>query len=200
MNLISESLSQSAILATSESDQALLADLRARWPILNEPKPLKRGIRQDIRAALNGVSGVKIARALLLHAATAEYQAALAAGGPRFDLDGLPAGEVSATERRHAQAILEGKAAMPTGKGRKKPKRQKAAKHTSPPQSQTQAAPPAAPSIPPVEAAQQKSEPTAPPAVTPPQPVDTPPARPILKLKPKSGPVTTATITRKEPK
>lgn len=53
-----------------------------------------------------------------------------------------------------------------------------------------------------------KSKPKPPPqsqadpatAITPPVPVDIPPARPVLKLKPKAGPVTTATVARKEAK
>lgn len=173
----------------AEADQALLAELRARWPILAQPKPLKLGTRQDIRAALEGVSGVRIARAVWLHIATAEYQAALAAGGARYNLTGEPDGEVTAKEQRHAQAILDGKASLPTTKSRKKLKRLKA-KHKA------QLA----------EALPQDQAPTPsnPPPTTP--PVDAPPTpaggRPILRLKPKSNTVTTATatITRKDGK
>ena len=177
---------------TAEADLALLAELRARWPILSQPKPLKLGTRQDIRAALEGVSGVRIARAVLLHIATAEYQAALAAGGARYALDGSPAGEVTAKEQRHAQAVLDGKASLPTTKTRTKPKRVKAKHKAQPsetrPQSQAEAptlsvpvaAPPEPIALPPVEA------------------VKPPTTRPILKLKPKAGTVTNVTVTRKD--
>ena len=178
----------------AEADQALLDALRQRWPILNEAKPLKIGTRQDIRAALEGVSGVRISRAVLLHIATPEYQAALAAGGARYALDGSPAGEVTAKEQRHAQAILDGKLSFPTTKSRKKPKRLKAKHKAQPsdprPQSQAEAPPPNIPTAAPPEPA------------TPPVEASSALAggRPILKLKPKAGTVTTATVTRKEPK
>lgn len=176
-------------VTTTEADLALLADLRARWPILGEAKPLKLGIRQDIRAALEGISGVRISRAVLLHIATPSYQAALAAGGARYALDGSPAGEVTAKEARHAQAILDGKASLPTTKTRKKPKRVKASK-VSPPESTKPAT-----TLPP----QRQSE-LPPPKLVESAQSPTTAVRPILRLKPKSGPVVDATVNRKEPK
>ena len=172
MNSISKSVPQTAVSSTAESDLALLADLRARWPILAEPKPLKLGVRQDIRAALDSVSGVRIARALLAHINTREYQAALAAGGARYALDGSPCGEVTESHQRHAKAVLEGRAQPGTTKTRKKPTRQKA-----------QPAP----------------------AQVPPKPIEAAPATvsqgcPIPKLRPKAGPVVSATVNRKEAK
>lgn len=168
----------------------LLTELRARWPILAEARPLKLGVRQDIRAALEGVSGVRISRAVLLHIATAEYQAALAAGGARYALDGSPAGEVTAKEARHAKAILDGKASFPATKPkRKKPKRVKASK-ASPPESTKPAT-----TLPP----QRQSEPPTPKPVESAQPPATA-VRPILRLKPKTGAVTTVTINRKDGK
>lgn len=188
-NITDPVLSVTPTSVTTEADLALLADLRARWPILGQSRPLKIGIRQDIRAALEGVSGVRISRAVLLHIATAEYQAALAAGGARYALDGSPAGEVTAKEARHAKAILDGKASLPTTKTRKKPKRVKASK-ASPPESTK----PATTSLP-----QSQSEPPTPKPVESAQPPATA-VRPILRLKPKSGPVVDATVSRKEPK
>lgn len=172
---------------TAQADLALLNELRERWPILAEAKPLKIGTRQDIRAALDSISGVRIARAVLLHIATAAYQAAIAAGGARYALDGSPAGEVTAKEARHAQLILDGKAKYPTTKSRrKKPKRLKAKHKVQPSAPRPQEQAPAA----------------APPPQTASPPVETPsPAgsRPILKLKPKSNTVTNVTVSRKEP-
>lgn len=189
-----ENITESASSVTANpTDLALLAELRARWPILGQPKPLKIGIRKDIRAALDGISGVRISRAVLLHIASPEYQKALAAGGPRYNLAGEPDGEVTAKEQRHAQAVLDGKASLPTTKTRTKPKRVKA-KDKPPsdslPQSQAEAPPPNIPTAAP-------PEPIAPPPV---EAAKLPTARPILKLKPKAGTVTTATVTRKEPK
>ena len=190
MNNITEFASS---VTANQADLALLSELRARWPILAEPKPLKIGVRQEIRAALEGVSGVRISRAILLHIASPEYQAALAAGGARYNLAGEPDGEVTQKEASHAKAVLDGKASLPTTKTRKKPKRVKAKDKPpldSRPQSQAEAPPPNSPTA-------------APPEPIAPSPVETtkpPTARPILRLKPKAGAVTTATVTRKEPK
>ncbi len=158
----------------------LLAELRSRWPVLAEAKPLKLGIRQELRAALDGISGVRIAHALLLHIATPTYQTAVAAGGPRYALDGSLCGEVTAKQQHHAQDILDGLADWPARKPRKKPKRVKAKDKADLPQATHE--PPPSP------------EPVKPPAVGA-------KGRPVLRLNPKkAGPITSVAITRKEPR
>jgi sRNA-binding protein len=67
-------------------------------------RPLKIGIYADLRkrglkAAVVGVLGVYTRRPA--------YLKALAAGGPRYDLDGNPCGEVTADQMTDAQAKIE---------------------------------------------------------------------------------------------
>lgn len=174
-------------------DKALLAELRTRFPILAEPKPLKLGVHKDIRAALGGeVAGVRINRALHQHIATNAYQRALAVGGSRYALDGSVCGEVTEEDQTRAKEVLAGRAALPSVK-KKKPKKPK-----PPPDP---ANPDAAQAKPPKKKA--KAEPKAAPVAAP---VETPPpaigktGKPILKLKSKAGPVASVTISRKEGK
>lgn len=161
--------------STAAKTQILLATLRARFPVLAEFKPLKIKIHLDIRAALEGegIANIRIARALAWHVGDSWYLQSLAKGGARYNLAGEVDGEVTEAQRTHAAKQL---------KERRKPKKPKR------PQSQTSPEP----SVP--------SEPVAssPVETTPPDPVPT--ARPVLKLKPKAGTVTTATVTRKEAK
>jgi sRNA-binding protein len=182
--------------STTAKTQALLATLRARFPVLAEFKPLKIKIHLDIRAALEGegIANIRIARALAWHISHGQYLKALAKGGARYNLTGEIDGEV--TDEQQKRAIERRK--------RKKPKS---------PQSQTSPLP-AEPSAPAVAAASEQlkrgsafktsPESSAPPVAaspvdtTPPDPAPT--TRPVLKLKPKAGPVTNATITRKEAK
>lgn len=114
---------------------------------------------------------IRIARALAWHVGDSWYLQSLAKGGARYNLAGEVDGEVTEAQRTHAAKQLKER------RKRKKPKS---------PQSQT------------------SPEPSAPPEPVAPSPVDTPPpvptTRPILKLKPKAGTVTTATVTRKEAK
>ncbi|MBK7542837.1 MAG: ProQ/FinO family protein [Candidatus Competibacteraceae bacterium] len=84
-----------------------MADLRERFLVLAEFKPLKLGVHRDLRAALDGVSGVKIGKALLCHTNHGRYLETLAAGGPRYALDGFEVGAVSLKERKRAAARLK---------------------------------------------------------------------------------------------
>lgn len=159
--------------STAAKTQILLATLRARFPVLAEFKPLKIKIHLDIRAALEGkgIANIRIARALAWHISHGQYLKALAKGGARYNLTGEIDGEVTDEQQKRAAEQLKER------RKRKKPKS---------PQSQTSpesSAPPVASS--PVD-------------TTPPDPAPT--TRPVLKLKPKAGTVTTATVTRKEAK
>jgi sRNA-binding protein len=63
-------------------------------------RPLKIGIRQDLGGIL---TEAEVNAALFRYCSRLMYQRALAAGGPRFDLDGAVAGEVAADEVEHAK-------------------------------------------------------------------------------------------------
>lgn len=152
--------------------KALLADLRARFPVLAEFRPLKIGIHLDVRAALQGegIANIRIARALHFHAGHGLYLKALANGGPRYNLAGDVDGEVSEDQqKRAAEQLKERHQAKPPKKRKRKP-------------------PPPAPVEPPAPEPQSA------------QAADVPPARPVLKLKPKAGPVVAASVIRKEAK
>ena len=71
------------------------------------PRPLKLGIHKDLLAAGFGGAGVKpaeIKRALGRYCNRARYRKTLRAGADRVDLDGQPAGAVTAEEAEAARA------------------------------------------------------------------------------------------------
>ncbi len=71
------------------------------------PRPLKLGIHKDLLAAGFGGAGVKpaeIKRALGRYCNRARYRKTLRAGADRVDLDGRPAGAVTAEEAEAARA------------------------------------------------------------------------------------------------
>ena len=73
-----------------------------------EPKPLKIGIGAEVLAqvgvhpVLLEVSRFRIRRAIHAYSIRFAYQKALAAGGPRYGLDGQPAGEVTPEQQAFA--------------------------------------------------------------------------------------------------
>jgi sRNA-binding protein len=66
-------------------------------------RPLKIGIHRDLIKC--GVQPSEV-QALRLYIGRAAYKAALIAGGPRYDLDGKPHGEVTAEEIARAKMAL----------------------------------------------------------------------------------------------
>jgi ProP effector len=67
-------------------------------------RPLKRGVHNDLIE--HGVLLARECRVLRWYVSRRMYQVALAAGGPRYDLDGQPAGEVTPDEADHAKAAV----------------------------------------------------------------------------------------------
>jgi len=65
------------------------------------PQPLKIGLGEELLAlvgdhpALADLSRTQIRRALKVYTGASAYRKALAKGGPRYDLDGQPTGEVT---------------------------------------------------------------------------------------------------------
>ncbi|MEY9626258.1 ProQ/FINO family protein [Sinorhizobium fredii] len=96
------------------SPSALIRYLSERWPgafDAKAPKPLKIGIRDDIRAVDDDLSDEELSRALRVYARTGTYLATLRAGVKRVDLDGNHSGEVSEAEAATAQAWLRARLA-----------------------------------------------------------------------------------------
>jgi ProP effector len=94
------------------SAKATLAALAELFPALfvaeawQQHKPLKIGVANDL--VERGVLLPTECRALSFYCRRRLYQAALAAGGPRFDLDGNVAGEVTPEQVENAKASLAG--------------------------------------------------------------------------------------------
>jgi ProP effector len=91
---------------------AVISLLAEKWPCcfsIIEPgrRPLKRGIREDVLAALGGaISAGKVSAALRWYVSSPEYQRWLVHGAWRVDLNGKPAGIVSQEDEAHARAQL----------------------------------------------------------------------------------------------
>ena len=66
-----------------------------------DPRPLKIGLGEELMAlagvhpALADLTRTRIRRALKVYTGMPAYRRALARGGPRYGLDGQPAGELS---------------------------------------------------------------------------------------------------------
>lgn len=90
-----------------------MMQLEQFWPelfSLNEPKPLKIGVLEDLQ---NSIASRKIdfgncslKAALAGYTRRYQYKKALAAGGNRFGIDGTPYGEVTAEQQQNALAGL----------------------------------------------------------------------------------------------
>ena len=87
---------------------AALAELYPACFVADKSKPhrpLKRGMHRDLID--RGILRPEECRLVfLLYVTRRQYQKALAAGGPRVDLDGNAVGEVAADEIEHARAVV----------------------------------------------------------------------------------------------
>jgi ProP effector len=94
------------------STRAVVALLAARFPRAfavdgNRRRPLKVGIRRDLRAAVGDTfSGKKIKTALSFYVNSAAYLRSLTEGADRVGVGGEPAGKVSGPEAEHARERL----------------------------------------------------------------------------------------------
>ena len=136
---------------------------------LDKPPPLKVGIHKDILTRHPDLDPAILKRALKRYCERRAYQVALAREGAcRVDLDGNPAGEVLADQRKYAKAKLNA---------------WKSAKGTKPPAPATPAPTPA---------------PTPPPPPEQPElPQTAVSGRPVLRLKRPAGPVVSAAVARR---
>ena len=73
------------------------------------PQPLKIGLGEEVMAlagvhpALADLTRTRIRRALQVYTGASAYRKALAKGGPRYGLDGQPAGEVTPEQQTFAR-------------------------------------------------------------------------------------------------
>ena len=112
------------------NDDQILDLLYERFPgtfVRNpaERQPLKRGIDRDLVARLDGLSShTALKRVLGGYTACPEYRAKLIEGAARIDLDGNPAGAVTASEAAYALAPKPAKTKLtPSTPPAPKPKR-----------------------------------------------------------------------------
>ena len=113
----SRALLKEAYARKREKQQAkentVLPQLFARWPQVfggapGELKPLKHGLEEDLAVHLPEVAPAVIEQALTRweRVRAVAYLRAIAGGGPRYDLEGQPCGEVTAEEAEAAQQRL----------------------------------------------------------------------------------------------
>jgi len=86
---------------------SVLAALTASFAVFRDGLPLAIGIHKAIRERLPDIGGTQLRMALKRHTASTKYLKAVANGQKRFDLDGNPAGEITADQREQALATLK---------------------------------------------------------------------------------------------
>jgi sRNA-binding protein len=86
---------------------ALLTRLSAEFPVIREFRPLVLKLDLASCDAARGTTDKQQRRALALHCASPRNLENVAAGGPRYALDGTVCGEVSRLQREAAKARLE---------------------------------------------------------------------------------------------
>jgi ProP effector len=92
--------------AKPSSRNALLETIGANFAVFREGRPLALGIHKAIIERMPEVDTAQLRLAMRLHTASTRYLKALQAASERFDLDGNPAGEVTAEQREVAGTTL----------------------------------------------------------------------------------------------
>jgi len=90
----------------TDDPPAVLATLRARFPVLAQNRPLALGIDQAVQLRYPSYSRRRVRAALDIHTRTPAYLAAVAWGGMRYDLDGAAVTLTTSEHREHAKRLL----------------------------------------------------------------------------------------------
>ncbi|MFA5083200.1 MAG: ProQ/FinO family protein [Hydrogenophilaceae bacterium] len=85
---------------------AVLDSLVATFPVLRDALPLAIGIHKTILERLPELTKVQVSKAMRIHTTSTRYLKAMAKAEQRFDLDGNPAGEVTAEQREAAKKLV----------------------------------------------------------------------------------------------
>lgn len=85
----------------------VLEVLVAGYPVFRDGRPLAIGIHKAIRERMPDVAPEPLRQALRMHTGSTKYLKVLSHGQERFDLDGNPAGEVTAEQRQQALDTLK---------------------------------------------------------------------------------------------
>ena len=102
-------LQRQAKACRAQQTNALLAELRTRWPhLFTSPVPLAKGINKMIATEMGSAAPPcqVLGRTLSYWTQSRAYLEAIAAGTGRVALDGLDAGEPTEDERQHAREVL----------------------------------------------------------------------------------------------
>lgn len=86
---------------------AALKALADAFPVIRNCQPLAIGIHKTIKARQPELSDGALRFALRQHTASTKYLKAISSGNQRFDLDGNPAGEITAEQRQQALDALK---------------------------------------------------------------------------------------------
>jgi sRNA-binding protein len=108
---------KSAVQSLSKKKQTeMIAEhIYSKFDVFRQFRPLALGIHESLIAALPQFDPVLISRVVANHCRKPRYIKSLSRGGRRFDLNGKPAGEVSAEEKKSAE--LQAVARPPLAKG-----------------------------------------------------------------------------------
>lgn len=87
--------------------RAMLQRLQAECAAFRDCKPLALKIDASILARFPDFDRKNLRTALRMHTASTRYLKAIERSRERFDLDGMPAGEVTDEQRSHAAATLK---------------------------------------------------------------------------------------------
>lgn len=85
---------------------AVLETLAASFSVFRDGLPLAIGIHKTIRERLPEIEPQQLRAAMRIHTASTRYLKALSQAAVRVDLDGGPAGEVTAEQRQQAVDTL----------------------------------------------------------------------------------------------
>jgi ProP effector len=84
----------------------LLATLSASFKAFRDCQPLAIGIHKAIKERLPDPDAQQLKATMRMHTASTRYLKVLSQADTRFDLDGAPAGEVTAEQRQQALDTL----------------------------------------------------------------------------------------------
>jgi len=85
----------------------VLEILSATFPVFRDGQPLAIGIHKAIKLRLPDIAEGSLRIALKGYTASTKYLKAIANGKQRFDLDGNPAGDVTAEQRQQALETIK---------------------------------------------------------------------------------------------
>lgn len=85
---------------------AVLNTLNSSFMVFRDCKPLALGIHKTIKERLPDLDAQRLRAAMKIHTGSTRYLKTLSQSETRFDLDGAPAGDVTAEQRKQASDTL----------------------------------------------------------------------------------------------